>query len=233
MPCEPHRIPAPSEGVELGVRMGEVEHAALAEHDVEIELGAQAFPKLERELVKTRIRRQHVVGAHDRRVAPGVAAAEPALLEHGHIADAVLLGKVVGGREPMAPTSDDDDVVARLGCRIAPSARPVPVAGHRVARYLEDGVSGHTLPMQALRAFPHPPIAAQWVPPSPVNGRGDNKLSLARLRGRAAGRIDAGPMAVRPWEGEGIFAGSAHKGHRKFAASESKRSGLCAAPSMS
>ena len=43
-----------------------------------------------------------IVGADDRGVAAGVAAAEPALLEHRDIGDAVLLREVVGGREPVA-----------------------------------------------------------------------------------------------------------------------------------
>ena len=44
------------------------------------------LPQLERELVEVRVGIEVIVRAHDRRVAPGVAAAEPAFLEHGDVA---------------------------------------------------------------------------------------------------------------------------------------------------
>ena len=56
---------------------------------------------------------------------PGVAAADPALLDHRDVGDAVLLGEVIGGREPVAAAADDDDVVAVLRAVVAP--RPLPV----------------------------------------------------------------------------------------------------------
>ena len=81
-----------------------------------------------------------VVGADDRRVAPRVAAAEPALLEHGDVGRAVLLGEVVGGREPVPAAADDDRVVARLRRGTAPGERPALVVAPRVARQREDRV---------------------------------------------------------------------------------------------
>ena len=38
--------------------------------------------------------------------------------------DAVLLGEVIGGREPVAAAADDDRVVARLRRGLAPRERP-------------------------------------------------------------------------------------------------------------
>lgn len=52
-----------------------------------------------------------IVRADDGGVAPGIAAAEPALLDHRHIGDAVLLGEIVGSTQAVAAGADDDDVV--------------------------------------------------------------------------------------------------------------------------
>ena len=94
--------------------MDEIEHAARAVHHVEIELLRQPLPQLEGQLVEMRIRIEMVVGAHDRRVAPRVAAAEPSLFEHGYIAEAMLLGEVIRGGKPVAAAADDYDVVTLL-----------------------------------------------------------------------------------------------------------------------
>src|SRR5262249_26567886 len=83
-----------------------------------------------------------VVGAHDGRVAPGIAAAEPALLDHRHIGDAMLLGEVIGRRQAMAAAADDDDVVARPRLGAAPGFGPVLMIAARVARQAEDRVAG-------------------------------------------------------------------------------------------
>ena len=87
-----------------GVR--EHHHAARREHHIVIELLRQAFPELQRVVVDRGAFVPEIVRADDRRVAPGVAAAEPALLQHRHIGDAVFFRQIVGGRQPMpaAPT---------------------------------------------------------------------------------------------------------------------------------
>jgi hypothetical protein len=79
---ETHRVAAAHRRVHVGRRMHEVQHAARAVHHVEVEVLRELLPQLERELVEMRVGVEVVVRAHDRRVAPGVAAAEPALLEH-------------------------------------------------------------------------------------------------------------------------------------------------------
>ncbi|MNR34900.1 hypothetical protein D3C85_1527090 [compost metagenome] len=66
-----------------------------------------------------------VVGAHDGGVARGVAAAQPALLDHRHVGDAVLLGQVVGGGQAVPATADDDHVVDFFRGWRAPHALPV------------------------------------------------------------------------------------------------------------
>ena len=83
--------------VELGRRMREIEDAALREHDVVVEIVGEVLPQLHRMLVEADVVRQQVVGAHDGRVAADIAGAEPALLQHGDVGDAMLLGEIVGG----------------------------------------------------------------------------------------------------------------------------------------
>ena len=105
-----HSLSTPGEAVGVDVALADLnvvgvvrEHhdAARRIHHVVVELLRQAFPQLQRMLVERRRFLPEIVGADDRRVAPGVAAAEPALLEHGDIGEAVLLGEVIGGREPV------------------------------------------------------------------------------------------------------------------------------------
>src|SRR5438309_4927045 len=101
------------------------------------------FPELERKLVEMRIRIEMVIGADDRRVAPGVATAEPTLFEHRHIANRVFLRKVVRGRQPMTAAADDDGVVVPLRCWGTPRERPVLVTAERVADEGENRIALH------------------------------------------------------------------------------------------
>ena len=101
------------------------------------------FPELERKLVEMRVRIEVVVGAHDGRVAARVAAADPSLLEHGDVADSVLLRQVIRGGEAVPATADDHDVVASPGLRAAPRPRPVPVAADRIADETRNRIACH------------------------------------------------------------------------------------------
>ena len=73
----------------------------------------------------------------------GVAAAEPALLDHRDVGDAVLLGQVIRGGETVAAAADDDHVVLALRLRAAPRLLPVLVVATRVAREGEDRIAAH------------------------------------------------------------------------------------------
>src|SRR3546814_21023190 len=55
--------------------------AALREHHIVVEILGQALPQLQREFVEVRGLVPQVVGAHDRGVPPGIAAAQPALFQ--------------------------------------------------------------------------------------------------------------------------------------------------------
>src|SRR3546814_18089193 len=88
---------------------------SLREHDVVVEVPREALPQLHGVLVEMRVGRQQVVGAHDRRVAPDVAAAEPPLLQHRDPGDAVVLGEIVGGGEPVPAAAGDRSEERRVG----------------------------------------------------------------------------------------------------------------------
>ena len=121
------RLDAALEPARLVLVMGEVEDAAMAHHDVVVELAAERLPQVQRVVVDRRALVEEIVGADDGRVAARIAAADPALLDHGDIGDPVFLGEVVGGREPVPAAADDDGVVGglRLGMRARRGAQPL------------------------------------------------------------------------------------------------------------
>jgi hypothetical protein len=94
---QPHGIAAARIGVALGIGMVEVDDAALAHHGIVVDVLLQTLPQLHRPFVERDVAGQQIVRADDRGVAPDVAAAEPTLLQHCNVGDAVLLGQIVGG----------------------------------------------------------------------------------------------------------------------------------------
>ena len=138
---EPVGVRGALEGAELVLGLAQHEHAARGEHDVEVQLLRQVLVERASELVDGDRRVLEVVGADDRGVAPGVAAAEPALLDHRDVGQLVVLGEVVGGGEAMAAGADDDRVIFRLGLGRTPGAFPILVVVHRVAREREDRIA--------------------------------------------------------------------------------------------
>ncbi len=128
-----HGVAATGEGVALGVGMAQVDDAALAHHDVVVEVLLQALPELHRPLVERLVARQQVIRADDRGVAARIARADPAPLHHGDVRDAVVLREVIGRGEPVPAAADDHDVVARLRSGIAPQRSPATMAGKRLA----------------------------------------------------------------------------------------------------
>ena len=117
-----------------GIGMGERQMAALGIEDVEVELAGEAAEQADRLVVEPHPFGRQVVGTDDSRVARRVAAAEPALVEHRDVGDAVILGEIVGGGEPVPAGADYRHVVARpepdrgrqRAARPALAAEPVP-----------------------------------------------------------------------------------------------------------
>src|SRR5713226_9266923 len=83
---------------------------------------------------------EQVVRPYDRGVAAGIAAAQPALLEHGDVGDAVIPGEIVGGRQTVAAATDDNDVIGRLRIGSPPSLRPVRMLRQRIASQGSDRI---------------------------------------------------------------------------------------------
>jgi hypothetical protein len=112
--------------------MIQVQHAALADHRVVIEILLQSFPQLHREFVKRDVAGQQIVGADDRGVAADIAAADPCLFKHRDVGDAVLPGEIIGGRKAMTAAADNHDVIFVAGFGVAPLRLPALVAGECV-----------------------------------------------------------------------------------------------------
>jgi hypothetical protein len=139
--AEAHRVSAPRRGIPLGIRVKQVQHAALAHHRVVVEVLLEPFPELHRVLVERLVARQQIVRADDRRIAARVARADVALLEERHVADAVVLREVVGGREAVPPAADDDHVVRGLRGRVAPCGGPAAMPGKRLAHEAQQRIA--------------------------------------------------------------------------------------------
>ena len=121
--------------------MAQKQGAALAEHDIVVDLVGQALPELERQFHQVLQGTQAIVGAHDGGVASGVAAADPAALQNRDAAHAMVFGEIEGGRQAVPAAADDDDVIVRLGRRIAPGERPMFVARKSASDQAQGGIS--------------------------------------------------------------------------------------------
>ncbi len=102
-------------------------HATRRVHDVVVEVLREALPQLQCVLVDRDAFVEQVVRADDGRVAAGVAAADPALLDHRDVGEAVMGREVVRRAESVAPAADDDRVVRGLRLGLAPLLAPVAV----------------------------------------------------------------------------------------------------------
>ena len=136
--------------------VGQIEHATLREEDVVIELFFPAFPELERVLVHGCALVPEVVRANDRRVAHGVAVADPAALDDRDVRQAMILGEVVRGREAMQTATDDDGVIRRLRLRVPPEKRSivecvfVRIHGRSVGLDVRRDISENTIAWHSL-----------------------------------------------------------------------------------
>ncbi len=124
-------------------RMRQHHHAARRVHDVVVQLLRQALPQLQRMLVQRGALIPKIVGADDRGVAPGVAAAEPAALQHRDVAHAMLARKIVRRGKAVAAGADNHHVVGRARLGRAPLLRPGGTA-QGMAHQIEDRKPQHT-----------------------------------------------------------------------------------------
>ena len=74
------------------------------------------------------------IGADGHGVPPRVAPAQPTLLQHRDIGDAVLLCKEISRTEAVAPASDNDNVVFAPGIGASPHLLPITMSRQGVSR---------------------------------------------------------------------------------------------------
>src|SRR3546814_16180300 len=91
------------------------------------DLIGQLLVELDRKFVKGSRFREEIIRADDRRVATGVAAADPAALDERDVGETMVLRTIISGREAMPAATDHDRVIIRLGRRVAPRRLPPPL----------------------------------------------------------------------------------------------------------
>ncbi len=160
-------------------RMGQHQHATRRKHDVVVQDLREAFPQLQRVVVQRRALVEQVVRADDGRVAAGVAAADPALLEHGRTRDAVLRREVIRRRQAMATATDDDGVVLRLRRYTTPLRRPALLTAEG---FLEQRPAGK---------FPHQALRSAFC-----GSYGESTSTVARLRSPSTSICSSVPTAA-------------------------------------
>jgi hypothetical protein len=117
--------------------------AARGIHDVVVQLLRQVLPQVQRMVIEARAFVIEIVGADDGGVAAGIAAAEPALFDHGDVLDAVFLGEIIGRAEAMPARSHDHHVIGRPRLRGRPLPVPALMAAHGLPGDREDGIFAH------------------------------------------------------------------------------------------
>ena len=70
-----------------------------------------------------------VIGAHNRGVAPDIAAAQIPALQHRDIRQPVVFCQIIRRGQPVPAPADDDHIIFSLGRRVAPNRCPALVAG--------------------------------------------------------------------------------------------------------
>lgn len=123
--------------------MGQHQHAAPRIHDVVVQFLAEIFPEIDGVIVKTGAFVIEIVGADDRRVAAGIAATEPALVDDRNIGDAVLAGQIIGRPKTMAAGTDDDYVIFGLRLAVGPLFFPVFIARQGILQKTESIKTRH------------------------------------------------------------------------------------------
>ena len=128
------RVAASSDFLHVVHIVSKMQEPALGKHHVKVELCAQAFPEFQCVIVNGGGFVTEIVRTHDRCIAPGVAAAKPAFLEHGDIRYPALRGQIIGRRQAVTAAAHDDDVICGFRIRAAPCLRPIAMPGQSISR---------------------------------------------------------------------------------------------------
>ena len=122
-----HRVGAAREQVALRFGMEQVERAALADHDIEVQLPLEPFPELQRKIVEAYVVRLEIIGADERGVAADVTKADRSALQHRHVGAAVFARQVVGGRQAVPTAAYDHHAISGARFGLGPGSRPAAV----------------------------------------------------------------------------------------------------------
>ena len=131
-----HLVATPRIDVQLGQGVSEIDHAALREHHIIVEIVGQGLPHFHRGFVEVLVLGQQIVRADRRCIAADIAGAEPAFFHHRYIADAMFLGEVVGSGKAVA-AADDHHIIGWFWFGFAPGGLPVLVAVEGVLKKVE------------------------------------------------------------------------------------------------
>ena len=113
------------------------------EHRVEIQFGAEVFVKGTCEFVDGDGIVAEIVGADDRGISSGIAAAEPAFFQHDDVGEIVVFGEVVGGGKAVAAGTDNGNVIGGPGFGGTPCGFPVFVVVEGAVEKGEEGIFLH------------------------------------------------------------------------------------------
>ena len=103
----------------------QIKDPALAEHHIEVQFLAQAFPKFQRQFIELSCFIPEIVGPDNGGIATRITAAKITLLDDSDIGNAVLFGKVVGRCEAMPTATDNNHVIDGLRAGAAPGSLPI------------------------------------------------------------------------------------------------------------
>ncbi len=123
----------PFVAAQLMLGLGQHHHAARREHDVVVQILTERLIEAARLLIDRRRRVLQIVRADDGGVAPGVAAAQPALFQHRHIGDAKVLAQIIRRRQPVPARAHDHHVIACGRFGRSPGAGPAGMLAQGLA----------------------------------------------------------------------------------------------------
>ena len=75
--------------------MDQIQDAALGNHRVVVEILLQSLPQLKRKFIERLIAIKQVVGPDNGRIPPNIAAANPALFQHGNALAAKFFRQII------------------------------------------------------------------------------------------------------------------------------------------
>ena len=136
-----HRVDDARGDLHLALGMGDGDHATLREHDVVVDLARQPLVEFQGIVVERDALGVEIIGPDRAGVAAGIAAAEPALLDHSDIGDAVVLCQIVGRGEAVSAAADHHRVISRFRFRAAPCRLPAFLAGEALLEERKGGIA--------------------------------------------------------------------------------------------